>query len=201
MHFEYFTQKEVETNRSLLSDHLEARAKIFPDWDAPNYCGGFEADLFDCSALFETVWATVKEGDQVLAVGRMIPADGPCTMLGAVWPGSITETMPDAPTSLELHRVGVVPGLPRLKAAAAVLKIRIGLEELALAMGRPHVFFLTAEKVFQKSLVELTALGPAFLVDGVMHRALGFQTSNAAICEKRARLEQLLVGAGIGKVA
>lgn len=201
MHFEYFTQKEVATNRSLLSEHLEARARIFPNWDAPNYCGGFEADLFDCSALFDTVWATLKEGHQVLAVGRMIPANGPCTMLGSVWPGSITEPMPDSRSSLELHRVGVVPGLPRLKAAAAVLQVRIGLEELALKMGRPYLFFLTAEKVFQKSLVELDALGPAFLVDDVMHRALGFETSEAALFEKRERLEQLLVGAGIGRVA
>jgi len=165
MQFHYITVETAWAKRNLMRDHSRARATIFADWPAPNYCGGFEGDVFD-QPQFEPVWASVTLEGRTVAVGRMIPADGPCTMVEQCWSEGITTSLPDKATAVELHRIGHLPGLPKEIATLAVLKIQLGLCDLMLEAGKTASFFLTPLRVAETTLQHAIRHGDPVTVDG-----------------------------------
>ncbi len=199
MQFHAITLDNVAENLDLLKKHHAARASIFPGWEAPNYLAGLEGDVFD-SPVFRPVWALVTEGDDVLCVGRMIPADGPATMIETVWPEALEFGLPPKEHCFEVHRLGTMPGISREAAVASALMLRIELEEISLSQGRPHLFLMTAEKIFQSALQTMLPIGPVVDVDGVPSRALITEMTVAEIDRKRDLLRQL-TGEAVGHVA
>lgn len=165
MEFHYIDNNSAAEHEALLRDHCRARAEIFANWPAPNYVGGYEADVFDLP-FFAPIWTSVTHEGRTLAVGRMIPADGPCTMLEEVWPHAITTPLPPAPLTFELHRIGSIPGLDTQLAKLARAKIKHGMAQLILNRGRTHMAFLTPCRVAQTSLSSTTKHGHPIDVDG-----------------------------------
>lgn len=152
-------------DKGLLADHFRARAKMFTNWPAPNYLGGMEADIFD-APIFDPVWFSAVHEGQTLAVGRLIPADGPFTMVEQAWPEGIQTPLPGKNQSVELHRIGAIPGLDKTLMSLAVGRIKHGIAEYVLNMGRTHMFFLTPQRVAETTLSNLDRHGSPIEVDG-----------------------------------
>ncbi len=183
--------------QELLLNHSRARAEIFAGWPDVNYCGGCEADVFD-QIFFKPTWASVVHEGRTIAVGRMIPADGPFTMVEEVWPHGIETPLPDKSRSVELHRIGKCEDLPPQIATLAVLKIQFGFMQAMQACGRPHMFFLTPKRVAETTLIGATRHGPAIQVDGAPFFVVSATLEEDALtfmAETIAEMEQSVIGA------
>lgn len=191
MRYHQFSHDSLPTDRRLLEGHFSLRAELFPDWAAPNYLHGYEADLFD-TVLFNPIWAVIEgEGGDVQAVARMVPADANGTMIEAAWPEAVSEGMPPAHACFEVHRLGVSQSLAPLEQMEAALLLRIELELYALRMQRPWLVLMTAERLWQSTLAHMKPLGPVIDVDGVPSVALALAIDQAEIDKKLHQLAQV----------
>jgi len=193
MDFHHITTKNAWAHKQLMAAHSRARALIFPSWPAPNYLAGFEGDIFD-QAQFDPTWASVTWQGQTIAVGRMIPADGPCTMVEQCWAEGITTPLPDKEASVELHRIGHIPGLPPAVASLAVLKIQLGLCDLMLAQNKSASFFLTPLRVAETTLKDATRHGPPVTVDGKPFIVVSTPIEADAVAFLRDMVDELEAG-------
>lgn len=190
MHFHTIDNTNQDRELDLLDGYFKTRHALFSDWPAPNSVAGYEADVFD-TPIFKPIWALVTHNSQVVAVGRMIAADGPATMLESVWPDAIKETLPEPSKTYELHRIGVLRDLDPAVSITARLKLLVGIAEYAFKTGRPHMFCLTAQRLHESTLQDWERLGPVVQVDGKPFVAIMAEAEQEGLADATAMLVQL----------
>lgn len=191
MDYFQFSVVNLPADKTLLAAHFRLRAELFAGWSAPNYCAGFEADVFD-TPVFDPIWSVVADDDaNPRAVGRMVPADANGTMIEHTWPEALSEGLPPLDECFEVQRLGASPAYSVPEQMAAALILRIGLERYALEEGRPWLVLMTAEKLWRSTLKHMSAIGPIIDVDGVPSVALKVKIDQAEIDLKVRQLAAL----------